>query len=139
MKFRMFIDAEGANPEDPPCDVRSGNRPRTTVVGGEHSHYHGIHAPQADSKHHFLSLWYRLLRSIIFVVEDKFFSFFNLVKTMFKRWALSCFVLFCLFSLIRHSFHSFQLFCFILFCLFSLIRHSFHSLVRRLCVVHFCV
>ena len=55
---------------------------------------------------------------------------------MFKRWALFCFVLFCLFSLIRHSF---QLFCFILFCLFSLIRHSFHSLVRRLCVVHFCV
>ena len=56
MKFRMFIDAEGANPEDPPCDVRSGNRPLATVVGGEHSHYHGIHAPQADSKHHFLSL-----------------------------------------------------------------------------------
>ena len=46
------------------------------------------------------------------------FFFFNLVKTMFKRWAL---------------------FCFVLFCLFSLIRHSFHSLVGRLCVVHFCV
>ena len=102
----MFIDAEGANPEDPPCDVRSGNPPRATVVGGEHSHYHGIHAPQADSKHHFLSLWYRLLRSIIFVVEDKcfffFFFFFNLVKTMFKRWAFVLFY-FCLFVFFNSS------------------------------------
>ena len=106
MKFRMFIDAEGANPEDPPCDVRSGNPPRATVVGGEHSHYHGIHAPQADSKHHFLSLWYRLLRSIIFVVEDKcfffFVFFFNLVKTMFKRWAFVLFY-FCLFVFFNSS------------------------------------
>lgn len=116
MKFRMFIDAEGANPEDPPCDVRSGNRPRTTVVGSEHSHYHGIHASQADSKHHFLSLWYRLLRSIIFVVEDKFF-FFQFSKDHVQTLGI----------------------CFVLFCLFSLIRHSFHSLVGRLCVVHFCV
>lgn len=94
----MFIDAEGANPEDPPCDVRSGNRPRTTVVGGEHSHYHGIHAPQTDSKHHFLSLWYRLLRSIIFVVEDKcfffLFLFFQFSKDHVQTLGI-CFVLFC--------------------------------------------
>ena len=99
MKFRMFIDAEGANPEDPPCDVRSGNPPRATVVGGEHSHYHGIHAPQADSKHHFLSLWYRLLRSIIFVVEDKFFFFqFSKDHVQTLGIVLFCFVLFVFFN-----------------------------------------
>ena len=97
----MFIDAEGANPEDPPCDVRSGNRPRTTVVGGEHSHYDGIHAPQEDSKHHFLSLWYRLLRSIIFVVEDKYlFIFFQFSKDHVQTLGivLFCFVLFVFFN-----------------------------------------